>query len=615
MVSLVHLSHERDDFNMAFQQPSHFASPPMDPALEMDLSPDSYGAYPQREAYPTTMAYNGATVYAAEAPYMYNAARSPHSMYPEEEIRVPSSNLSTASASSSNMGSPLSNPGQLAPMTEWTTPHGLGVSPGIVDGNEYFAGGNDYHYGHGIEGYNAQFEFVPAKGPGFVDPSLIHPEHINSRPMAMPFEHHQFPHQNQPYPASPGLSPSPQLRNGSVSPFMHTTTYPQYSPYPAPVDPQRRPSLVSYHSNYSGEQTLSGDESKEKQRCPHPECGRTFKDLKAHMLTHQNERPEKCPIQTCDYHIKGFARKYDKNRHTLTHYKGTMVCGFCPGSGSAAEKSFNRADVFKRHLTAVHGVEQTPPNSRKKTAGGAAKKLTGYAPDATGKCSTCSATFSNAQDFYEHLDDCVLRIVQQEDPAEAINAQRLAEVEHDREVHQTLEKNNLPTTTMVTSMSEDDDDMADEEDDEYKLKTSSPTKKSKGNPANGVQKSRGLTHSRGGVALPTTKSRGRKNRRDYPSSWGFDKGQMTMKKRVMAVFDGPRRLAKDDMMLSTDHEVRVPLRDGKSYVTDLDIQTMKRAHGFLDATDEEKGPWVSDDPTEEELKKMLASSPDISVQQ
>jgi len=145
------------------------------------------------------------------------------------------------------------------------------------------------------------------------------------------------------------------------------------------------------------------------------------------MLTHQNDRPEKCPIQTCDYHIKGFARKYDKNRHTLTHYKGTVVCPFCP---SSVEKSFNRADIFKRHLTGVHGVEQTPPNSRKKTSGNinSAKRLSGYAPDASGKCSTCSRIFSNAQDFYEHLDDCVLRIVQQEDPSEAVNAARLAEI-------------------------------------------------------------------------------------------------------------------------------------------------------------------------------------------
>lgn len=314
--------------------------------------------------------------------------------------------------------------------------------------------------------------------------------------------------------------------------------------------------------------------------------------------------------------------RYDKNRHTLTHYKGTMVCGFCPGSGSAAEKSFNRADVFKRHLMAVHGVEQTPPNSRKKATGSSNgnTKLTGYAPDATGKCSTCSQTFSNAQDFYEHLDDCVLRIVQQEDPAEAINAQRLAEVENDQEVHETLEKNHLPTTltTAATSTSsdgadEDDENMDDDESDEHKAAGGkgalSPRKAKAGsssssNPPNGVQKSRGMTHSRGGVPLHT-RIRGRKNRRDYPSSWGFDKGQMNMKKRVLAVFDGSRRLAKDDMMLSTEQEVRIKLQDGKSYVTDLDLQTLKRAEGFLNATEEEKGPWISDDPTEEQIKQML----------
>ncbi|CAM1510248.1 Fc.00g005830.m01.CDS01 [Cosmosporella sp. VM-42] len=449
--------------------------------------------------------------------------------------------------------------------------------------------------------------------PPSTDPSLIH--EVNRPPMGIPaYDAHFHQAANHPYPTSPSVSSSsPQpnmMRTNSSSPFLHNNGFqPAFpgSPYGAPMDTHvRRPSMGHFPPPTPGEYH-SGDETKEKQRCTYPDCGKVFKDLKAHMLTHQNERPEKCPIQTCEYHVKGFARKYDKNRHTLTHYKGTMVCGFCPGSGSAAEKSFNRADVFKRHLTAVHGVEQTPPNSRKKTAAGAnnGKKLTGYAPDATGKCSTCSQTFSNAQDFYEHLDDCVLRIVQQEDPAEAINAKRLAEVENDKDVHQTLEKNNLPTVTETTTTEEEDEEMETDEDDvDDSSKTSmSPNTKKKGNPANGVQKSRGVTHSRGGVTL-TTKNRGRKNRRDYPSSWGFDKGQMTMKKRVMAVFDGPRRLAKDDMMLSTDHEVRIKLSDGKSYVTDLDVQTLKRAEGFLGATDEEKGPWISDDPNEDQLKEM-----------
>ena len=448
------------------------------------------------------------------------------------------------------------------------------------------------------------------------DPSLIHPE-IAHPPMPLsPFNNHFQQHaQPHPFAPSPSLSSSPQphmVRPDSTSPFLHNGPFPGYmpNPYGMNMDPNgRRLSLANFISP-GGTADFSGDETKEKQRCTYPDCGKVFKDLKAHMLTHQNERPEKCPIQNCEYHIKGFARKYDKNRHTLTHYKGTMVCGFCPGSGSPAEKSFNRADVFKRHLTAVHGVEQTPPNSRKKASAGGAggKKLTGYAPDATGKCSTCSQTFSNAQDFYEHLDDCVLRIVQQEDPAEAINAQRLAEVENDKIVHQTLEKNNLPTTTpvMQATIEDDEDDLDMGEDDEPEESNhsaaSNPNRK-KGNPTNGVQKSRGVTHSRGGVPV-AVKTRGRKNRRDYPSSWGFDKGQMTMKKRIMAVFDGPRRLAKDDMMLSTDHEVRIKLSDGKSYVTDLDVQTLRRAEGFLGATDAEKGPWISDDPSEEQLKEM-----------
>lgn len=441
------------------------------------------------------------------------------------------------------------------------------------------------------------------------DPSLIHPEMPRPHMAMSPYENN-FHHHPHPYPASPSISASPQpslLRTNSTSPFLHSGTFHSayaQSPYGTPMDMNaRRPSMGSFLSPNSVDYP-SGDETKERQRCSYPDCGKYFKDLKAHMLTHQNERPEKCPIQTCEYHIKGFARKYDKNRHTLTHYKGTMVCGFCPGSGSASEKSFNRADVFKRHLTSVHGVEQTPPNSRKKapTAVNPGKKLTGYAPDATGKCSTCSQTFSNAQDFYEHLDDCVLRIVQQEDPAEAINAQRLSEVEHDERVHQTLEKNNLPLVTEVSGEDEeeDDDDMLDGEDGQDRP-NGSPASKRKS--VNGISKSRGMTHSRGGVPL-ATKTRGRKNRRDYPSSWGFDKGQMNMKKRIMAVFDGKRRLAKDDMMLSTDHEVRIKLSDGKSYVTDLDVQTMKRAEGFLNATEAEKGPWLSDDPTEEQLQQM-----------
>ena len=150
--------------------------------------------------------------------------------------------------------------------------------------------------------------------------------------------------------------------------------------------------------------------------CPNPYCGMVFKDLKAHMLTHQSERPEKCPILACEYNSTGFARKWDKNRHTLTHYKGVMICGFCSESGTVAEKSFIRVDVFKRHLVSVHNVEQTSFNNREKSSFIASiEKSPNISHDAMSKCSTCFAIFHDAQNFYEHLDDCVLRVIQRDE--------------------------------------------------------------------------------------------------------------------------------------------------------------------------------------------------------
>lgn len=157
------------------------------------------------------------------------------------------------------------------------------------------------------------------------------------------------------------------------------------------------------------------------------------------MLTHQNERPEKCPIQTCEFYTKGFARKYDKNRHILTHYKGIIMCDFCPG----AQNSFNRVDIFKLHLISVHGVEQTPPNAHKKSllATGSSKKgNTGKRP---GRCSECAVTFGNAQYLYEHVDDCFLRQIHQADPSETIYQWTIASDANDQSAQETMEKHML----------------------------------------------------------------------------------------------------------------------------------------------------------------------------
>ncbi|OAA63993.1 C2H2 finger domain protein [Cordyceps fumosorosea ARSEF 2679] len=162
----------------------------------------------------------------------------------------------------------------------------------------------------------------------------------------------------------------------------------------------------------------SPDEPAGGQKCPYPECGRVLRDLAAHMLTHQAERPEKCPVPSCVYHTKGFARKYDKNRHALTHYRGTLICPLCPTKGDSVESVFSRADVFKRHLASVHSVEtstgpQTNGEEAPATAELSASMMSRPVADPKtlqneGRCSICDGYYPYAQEFYEHLDECVL---------------------------------------------------------------------------------------------------------------------------------------------------------------------------------------------------------------
>jgi hypothetical protein len=60
-----------------------------------------------------------------------------------------------------------------------------------------------------------------------------------------------------------------------------------------------------------------------------------------------------------------------------------------------------------------------------------------YGPNAAVKCSICSATFSNAQDFYSHLDDCVLRIVEQEGPSETLKYNKTKSIHASQQVATT----------------------------------------------------------------------------------------------------------------------------------------------------------------------------------
>lgn len=563
---------------------------------------------------------------------------SPHSMAASHYSAA--SGPSIASASSSAMGSPYSGPAHTFQDSWIDTQNGLmGVPGAMMPELDYNA----------MSSMEADPAFASAKFPTvgmfffshildrfiltLLDPSAIHHQlsytddqlpmahssgFVSPAPIGSPLPSQQnlslgqMP-QSQMNTSSPylGAALSHQVRSESASASLHSSLSPRSHPSPA------------------ASSTDVEDEGREKRRCPFPECGRSFKDLKAHMLTHQSERPEKCPIVNCEYHLKGFARKYDKNRHTLTHYKGTMVCGFCPGSGSAAEKSFNRADVFKRHLMSVHGVEQTAPNCRKKSptsssssslssaaAAAEQKSLSSYSEDATGKCSTCSGTFSNAQDFYEHLDDCVLRVVQQEEPSEAINQKRLAEVAGDEDVKLTMEKHKLLDTASPMDGGADqydeynDDENDDDADDADADAGESNKRGSNSNNNNKNKPSRPILGSNSAVnknrPRPITRRRG--NRNSYPQSWGTPVAKMKTKKRVLCAYDGSRRLWKDEMMLDNEFEVRIRLPGGagdgtnrNAYVTDLDMMSLKRVEGVFSANEEERGPWIGADQQQQRL--------------
>ncbi|KAI5239256.1 hypothetical protein E4T42_08764 [Aureobasidium subglaciale] len=489
---------------------------------------------------------------------------------------------SAASILSSSRGSPL----MLNPHSDWTPLHGLGH--------------NALHQGHYEQEIlvNDTFNYsalsLPQK-PGCVDPTLIQPLSPTPPTTQMHSDSkHLFPHPPSPTPSSAHSNRSSGvLRTSSVrsnrptSPYIPSQTW---NPYPTSSS-TRRHSISSAHSHHSRQSQSSSDSEGNKGVCPIASCGRHIKDLKAHLLTHKNERPEKCPITSCEYHIKGFARKYDKNRHTLTHYKGTMVCGFCPGSGSSSEKSFNRADVFKRHLTSVHGVEQTAPNARRRSGGSSGSKSSLHKTGITGMCSTCGVAFANVQDFYEHLDECVLRVIQRGDPCEAINERILGSMIDDKSVRETLERHSLSNTSGFSGSAVFDDDDEDEDDHEEYIKNEivSPVL-SNSNVRDAPRQ--GMTYSKGGVSLHSM-TKNNKRRKNYPPAWNAAPEKMRMKKRVLCVFDGPRRLWKDDLMLGMDNQVREPL-SGRNWVTSLDVQTLRRAEGLLEATEEEKGSWMDE---------------------
>merc|ERR1711939_292615 len=141
-----------------------------------------------------------------------------------------------------------------------------------------------------------------------------------------------------------------------------------------------------------------------------------------------------------------------------------------------------------------------------------------------------------------------------------------------------------------TSYDDDEDEEDEEEEDEEDDEDGDPSFHSRS--GKGAIKSRNAGSGRailgGGISKST---------RPAKKGMTWSKGGVSLvgkgrKKRMLCVYDGERRLWKDDMMLHNEFEVRMTLPNGKNYVTDLDVETLKRAEAFHNATQEEKGPWL-----------------------
>jgi hypothetical protein len=156
-----HLINDQEDFTLYPEPPQGVFS---SAAMDMPITTESFSAFP------TSMAYDPSGLYAEAPNYVYNGRSSPGAFPDDTEMRAPSSNLSTASAASSAVGSPQSNHGQLAPIPEWAGAHGLGVTPSIVGQNDYFPTGTEYStFAPGMDEFTQPpFDFNNSKAPGFV---------------------------------------------------------------------------------------------------------------------------------------------------------------------------------------------------------------------------------------------------------------------------------------------------------------------------------------------------------------------------------------------------------------------------------------------------------------
>lgn len=300
-----------------------------------------------------------------------------------------------------------------------------------------------------------------------------------------------------------------------------------------------------------------------------PNCGRMVSDMQKHLITHEAVRPMKCPLKSCEYHEKGFARLYDRDRHIATHYRAYFACHFCNTETELPPVFFNRVECIKTHLVKEHGVISSKIHAKR-----FAKRLQPtkehlqFSDECLGPasvCPVCFRGFENAQEYHDHFEDCIPVQIETLGGVDDANILNLSLVEAD----------------IVGPKNTKDKNWKHARDEEER------------------QKPRfGLTYSIGGMSRHFASQSATRpksvlpSHEDYPAAWEqLESGETDWKKRVLCVYDGQRRLLKDDMKVHLEYDLE---RDLKMEHRMLTYHTFRRANAFHLATEEERGPWVPD---------------------
>ncbi|KAF4334348.1 hypothetical protein FBEOM_11791 [Fusarium beomiforme] len=159
--AMFHHQSDAEDFSRYTDSNLIFTSGPMDVSIPADAF--GFQQSGSQDAFASSMGFGEPSLYAEAPNYMLNSRASP-SMYTDEssDMTLPSSSLSTASAASttsSAIGSPQSNHGQMGAMPEWA-PQGLGLQPAIV-GSDYIGSDFASFPSSGME--ELSFDFPAAK--------------------------------------------------------------------------------------------------------------------------------------------------------------------------------------------------------------------------------------------------------------------------------------------------------------------------------------------------------------------------------------------------------------------------------------------------------------------